>query len=227
MRSPSSPRSITPRRERPISRWISTVRPSGRPRLTSRWRAFAGRGREHPVLRRQPTPSLPVHPARNALLGGCGADHPRLPHLDQHGPGGGAHEVRLDRRGADLPGVAFVAARGRARHGRHHSRAATVAVRLRALVISNMRPDAANPGRGSFVRDQVAALRRIDGLEVELYEFGPGPRALARAAVELRRRHGPPSTLTAARPRRASTSCTRTSGSRPGPRWRCRPRCER
>jgi len=59
-----------------------------------------------------------------------------------------------------------------------------------------MRPDAANPGRGSFVRDQVAALRRIDGLEVELYEFAPGPRALARAAVELRRRHGPPSTLT-------------------------------
>ena len=92
--------------------------------------------------------------------------------------------------------VAFVAAGGRPRHGRHHSRGATVAVRLRALVISNMRPDAANPGRGSFVRDQVAALRRIDGLEVELYEFGPGPRALAGAAVELRRRHGPPSTLT-------------------------------
>ncbi len=59
-----------------------------------------------------------------------------------------------------------------------------------------MRPDAANPGRGSFVRDQVAALRSIDGLQVELYEFGPGPRALVGAAVELRRRHGPPSTLT-------------------------------
>ncbi|HUH80827.1 MAG TPA: glycosyltransferase [Solirubrobacteraceae bacterium] len=67
---------------------------------------------------------------------------------------------------------------------------------MRALVISNMRPDAANPGRGSFVRDQVAALRRIDGLEVELCEFGQGPRALARVAFELRRRHGPPSTLT-------------------------------
>jgi len=64
------------------------------------------------------------------------------------------------------------------------------------MVISNMRPDAANPGRGSFVRDQVAALRKIDGLEVELYEFDPGPRSLASAAVELRRRHGPPSTLT-------------------------------
>ena len=58
-----------------------------------------------------------------------------------------------------------------------------------------MRPDPTNPGRGSFVRDQVAALRKIDGLEVELYEFSPGPRSLAGAAVALRRRHGPPSTL--------------------------------
>jgi len=58
-----------------------------------------------------------------------------------------------------------------------------------------MRPDATNPGRGSFVRDQVAALRKLDGVEVELYEFSPGPRSLAGAAVELRRRHAPPSTL--------------------------------
>jgi glycosyltransferase involved in cell wall biosynthesis len=58
-----------------------------------------------------------------------------------------------------------------------------------------MRPDAANPGRGSFVRDQVAALRRIAGLEVELFEFGPGARALAGAALHLRRRHGGPSTF--------------------------------
>src|SRR2546423_1729777 len=28
--------------------------------------------------------------------------------------------------------------------------------------------------RGSFVRDQVAALRGIEGLEVELFEFAPG-----------------------------------------------------
>jgi len=56
-----------------------------------------------------------------------------------------------------------------------------------------MLPDAAHPERGRFVRDQVAALRRLDGLEVELYEFPPGPAALARAAVELRRRYGHPS----------------------------------
>ena len=36
MRSPSASKSITPRIERPIRRWISTVLPSGRPRETSR-----------------------------------------------------------------------------------------------------------------------------------------------------------------------------------------------
>jgi teichuronic acid biosynthesis glycosyltransferase TuaC len=60
---------------------------------------------------------------------------------------------------------------------------------VRALVVSNMLPDAAHPERGRFVRDQVAALRRLEGLEVELYEFPPGGPGLARAALELRRRH--------------------------------------
>ncbi|HWW89459.1 MAG TPA: glycosyltransferase [Solirubrobacteraceae bacterium] len=58
---------------------------------------------------------------------------------------------------------------------------------MRALVVSNMLPDSAHPERGRFVRDQVAALRTLDGLEVELYEFAPGAPALARAAADLRR----------------------------------------
>ncbi|HTU77505.1 MAG TPA: glycosyltransferase [Solirubrobacteraceae bacterium] len=58
---------------------------------------------------------------------------------------------------------------------------------MRALVVSNMRPDAAHPERGRFVRDQVAALRGLEGLEVELHEFPPGPRALVGAALGLRR----------------------------------------
>jgi teichuronic acid biosynthesis glycosyltransferase TuaC len=57
---------------------------------------------------------------------------------------------------------------------------------VRALVISNMLPDAGHPERGRFVRDQVDALRRLPGLEVELFEFPPGPRALLRAARALR-----------------------------------------
>jgi glycosyltransferase involved in cell wall biosynthesis len=61
---------------------------------------------------------------------------------------------------------------------------------LRALVVSNMLPDAAHPERGRFVRDQVAALRGLEGLEVVLHEFAPGARALAGAALDLRRRFG-------------------------------------
>jgi len=58
-------------------------------------------------------------------------------------------------------------------------------------VVSNMLPNSAHPERGRFVRDQVAALRKLDGLDVELYEFAPGAPALARAAAELRSRFAP------------------------------------
>jgi teichuronic acid biosynthesis glycosyltransferase TuaC len=67
---------------------------------------------------------------------------------------------------------------------------------VRVLVVSNMRPDAGHPERGVFVRDQVAALRALAArepereLDVELYEWPPGGRALAGAARELRRRYG-------------------------------------
>lgn len=61
---------------------------------------------------------------------------------------------------------------------------------MRALVVSNMLPDAAHPARGRFVRDQFDALRRIDGIEVELFEIAPGKAGLARGAWELRRRYG-------------------------------------
>jgi hypothetical protein len=37
---------------------------------------------------------------------------------------------------------------------------------VRALVVSNMQSDRAHPQRGRFVRDQVEALRRIDGIGV-------------------------------------------------------------
>jgi teichuronic acid biosynthesis glycosyltransferase TuaC len=57
-------------------------------------------------------------------------------------------------------------------------------------VVTNMYPTAERPALGPFVRDQVEALRRRPDLDVELYAFGPGPRALARAAVGLRRRYG-------------------------------------
>jgi teichuronic acid biosynthesis glycosyltransferase TuaC len=60
---------------------------------------------------------------------------------------------------------------------------------VRVLVVTNLWPTAERPASGGFVRDQVEALRRIDGLEVELFTFGTGARAYAGAARELRRRY--------------------------------------
>ena len=63
---------------------------------------------------------------------------------------------------------------------------------MRALVVTNMYPSPERPALGSFVRDQVRALRRIDGVDVELFSFAPGsPRAYGAAAAALRRRAGP------------------------------------
>ncbi|MEA2468024.1 MAG: hypothetical protein QOJ57_2150, partial [Thermoleophilaceae bacterium] len=53
----------------------------------------------------------------------------------------------------------------------------------------NLWPTPESPARGGFVRDQVEALRRIEGLEVELFTFGTGAREYARAAIGLRRRY--------------------------------------
>jgi teichuronic acid biosynthesis glycosyltransferase TuaC len=64
---------------------------------------------------------------------------------------------------------------------------------MRALVVTNMYPSPAHPARGSFVRDQVEALRRIPDVDLELFTFEPGgAMAYARAAAELRRRYRRP-----------------------------------
>ncbi len=57
------------------------------------------------------------------------------------------------------------------------------------LVVTNMYPTAERPALGPFVRDQVEALRRRGDLDVELFAFGRGPRALAGAARALRSRY--------------------------------------
>lgn len=61
---------------------------------------------------------------------------------------------------------------------------------MRALIVTNMYPSASRPALGSFVRDQVEALRRIPDVELELFAFEPGGAgAYLRAAAGLRRRH--------------------------------------
>jgi teichuronic acid biosynthesis glycosyltransferase TuaC len=60
--------------------------------------------------------------------------------------------------------------------------------RMRALIVTNMWPSSVAPARGSFVRDQVASLRALDGVEVEVFAFPP--KGYLRAARDLRARHG-------------------------------------
>jgi teichuronic acid biosynthesis glycosyltransferase TuaC len=58
---------------------------------------------------------------------------------------------------------------------------------MRALIVTSMWPSASAPARGSFVRDQVAALQETPGVDVEVFAFPP--RGYARAARDLRRRY--------------------------------------
>jgi glycosyltransferase involved in cell wall biosynthesis len=58
---------------------------------------------------------------------------------------------------------------------------------MRALIVTSMWPSASAPARGSFVRDQVAALEKTPGVDVEVFAFPP--RGYARAARDLRRRY--------------------------------------
>jgi glycosyltransferase involved in cell wall biosynthesis len=60
---------------------------------------------------------------------------------------------------------------------------------VRVLVVTSLYPTAEHPERGRFVEDQVEALRRIDGVDLELFTFEPGGVNYLTAARELRRRH--------------------------------------
>jgi teichuronic acid biosynthesis glycosyltransferase TuaC len=63
---------------------------------------------------------------------------------------------------------------------------------VRALIVTNMYPTPDHPALGSFVADQVQALRRLNDpqLELEVFAFAPGGyRAYANAARRLRARY--------------------------------------
>jgi teichuronic acid biosynthesis glycosyltransferase TuaC len=59
---------------------------------------------------------------------------------------------------------------------------------VRALIVTNMYPSPERPALGSFVADQVAALRRAGEAEIEVFAFAPG--GYLNAARALRTRHG-------------------------------------
>jgi teichuronic acid biosynthesis glycosyltransferase TuaC len=60
---------------------------------------------------------------------------------------------------------------------------------VRVLVVTSLYPTAEHPERGRFVADQVESLRKIDGVEVEVFRFEPGGASFVTAARELRRKH--------------------------------------
>ncbi len=57
---------------------------------------------------------------------------------------------------------------------------------MRVLVVTNMTPDGATPARGSFVRDQVDALRGA-GVDIDLFSFSVGSSQYPRAIPAIRR----------------------------------------
>jgi glycosyltransferase involved in cell wall biosynthesis len=62
------------------------------------------------------------------------------------------------------------------------------AAAVRALIVTNMYPSADRPALGSFVADQVAALRRTGDAEVEVFAFAPGAYAAAARTLWARYR---------------------------------------
>lgn len=57
-------------------------------------------------------------------------------------------------------------------------------------MVTSLYPTAEHPERGRFVADQVESLRRIDGVEVEVFQFEPGGASFVTAARRLRKEHG-------------------------------------
>jgi glycosyltransferase involved in cell wall biosynthesis len=60
---------------------------------------------------------------------------------------------------------------------------------VRVLVVTSLFPTPEHPERGRFVADQVESLRKIDGVDVEVFRFDPGGASFVTAARELRRKH--------------------------------------
>jgi glycosyltransferase involved in cell wall biosynthesis len=59
---------------------------------------------------------------------------------------------------------------------------------VRALIVTNMYPSPGRPALGSFVADQVAALRRTGEAEVELFAFPAGDYVAGARALRARHR---------------------------------------
>ena len=102
VRSPSAFMSTTERRDRPMSRWISWVRPPTLPRSDSRGGAGEGGAGKHAVFGGDPAAAGVAEPAGNASLDRGIAEDAGIAGFDEDGALGGAGRSpgvrRMDRR---------------------------------------------------------------------------------------------------------------------------------
>ena len=98
------------RRLRPISRWISTVRPLCLPLRRLAVDPLGRRAREHRVLGRHPPLAAAPHPARHVVVDAGRAQHAGAPERDEARAVGHLGEVALERDRAELVGSASVGA---------------------------------------------------------------------------------------------------------------------
>ncbi len=124
--------STTARSERPISRWISVVRPSSRPAATSRGLRSPVEAGQHPVLGGHPALAAAAHPAGHVLVHRRGADHARAAHRDQRAAVGGLDEARDDVDRAELGRVSSVGA-----HRASLATGSTASARIRSAAMAD------------------------------------------------------------------------------------------
>ena len=93
------------RSERPIRRWISTVRPLCLPLAASRSTRSGDEPGQHRVLGGDPALALALHPARHVLVDARGAQHTGPAERHEHAAGGHLGVVALERERAQLVGV--------------------------------------------------------------------------------------------------------------------------
>ena len=188
MRSPSASRSATPRRLRPISRWISiraaVLLALGDVALL----ALAGRRGQHPVLGGHPAAALAGHPARDGLLDRRRADHARAAAGDQRRAGRRAHEAGLDRHRPQLVRrPAAAARRADARSSRHLGQLGTAPRRARRGPSGSCRkrvPEARSASGSPDVRNRYSPST-LEGLpSPRLPSTCSTCRAIARAGAD-------------------------------------------
>ncbi len=103
-RSPSATRSTAARSERPIRRWISTVRPPCLPAEASRRVRSSGGARQHAVFGGDPAAALALQPGRQALFQRGGHQHMGVAEFHHAGTFGVFDHAALQRHGAQFIG---------------------------------------------------------------------------------------------------------------------------